>query len=228
MSTEKKKRVVVAGATGLVGASLVKLLAGRSDIETIALVREARPGRFDASVTERVFDYESDASYRELGALAPDAIICCLGTTRAKAGSDEAFRRVDADYPKRLIDAAKSASSKPVFGLVSSVGAGSPRGLYLKTKAEVESALSASGLRYAVVRPSFLLGDRAESRIGEKIGIVTLGPLLSGLGAISTSLKRYAPIHADEVARALVRLTVDDPGNARVVEGKQLFEAGRA
>jgi uncharacterized protein YbjT (DUF2867 family) len=224
--------VIVAGATGLVGKSLMELLSARGDVEAFALVRSAKPGRFAANVTEIVFDYESEAHYQDLTARAPGVVICCLGTTRAKAGSDDAFRRVDADYPKRLVEATARAGNNATFGLVSSVGAGSPRGLYLQTKAEVERALGASGLRHVIVRPSLLLGDRTESRLGERIGIVTLGPVLSLLGAVSTSLKRYAPIEAKDVARALAHLCLDRGGDVvrqgLVVEGKALFEAARA
>jgi uncharacterized protein YbjT (DUF2867 family) len=228
MSTapSKTRRVVVAGATGLVGTEVTKLLAERPGVETVVLVRSAKPGRFPANVTERVFDYDSDASYAELTSGAPDAILCCLGTTRGKAGSDEAFRKVDAEYPKRLVEVARKSASRCTFGLVSSVGAGSPRGLYLNTKADAERAVVESGLPFAIVRPSFLTGDRTETRIGEKVGLFTIGPILSGLGAISNSMKRYAPIEARDVARALIRLALDQ-GDSKVAEGKELFDAAR-
>ncbi len=225
-SSEDAGSIVVAGATGLVGSALVAHLVERKENGVVALVRSAKPGRFDASVEERVFDYDADASYEALSALRPSVVFCCLGTTRAKAGSDEAFRKVDGDYPKRLVEAAKRASATTMFGLVSSVGASSPRGLYLSTKFDVEKALALSGLPHVIVRPSFLLGDRAEKRFGERVGIVALGPILSGLGAVSKSMKRYAPIQAADVARALAHLALDVKAT-EVVEGDDLFRAAR-
>lgn len=219
------RTVVVAGATGLVGAELVGLLSARDDVEVVALVRAAKPGRFAANVRERSFDFEDAAAYASVAADAPAVLFCCLGTTRKKAGSDEAFQRVDRDYPVRLLDAVSSLAPKPVFALVSSVGADAPRGLYLRTKAEVEERVVASGLPYVIVRPSLLLGDRAEVRVAERVGIATAGPILSGLGALSRSLRRYAPIHARDVARALVHLALDREPGPHVAEGELLFAA---
>jgi uncharacterized protein YbjT (DUF2867 family) len=225
MSDDAKKRVIVAGSTGLVGAALTRLLAARRDVEVWALVRSAKPGRFPETVHEEVFDFDADTSYASLAELRPDVLFCCLGTTRAKAGSDEAFRKVDRDYPVRLCDAMASLEPKPVFALVSSVGADSARGLYLRTKSEVEEHVRDSGLPFVVVRPSFLLGERQEHRLGEKIGIATLGPVLRGLGAAFSGLRRYSPIHADDVARALAHLALDREKGPHVAEGALLFEA---
>ena len=59
------------------------------------------------------------------------------------------------------------------------------------------------------------------------MGLFTIGPILSGLGAISNSMKRYAPIEARDVARALVHLSLDQ-NDSKVAEGKELFDAARA
>ncbi len=227
MSEASRRRIIVAGATGLVGTELVALLAKRDDVDAIALVRSPKPGRFPERVHEVVFDYESDESYATLTSDRPDVLFCCLGTTRGKAGSDDAFRRVDRDYPLRLLDAMKSVEPKPVFALVSSVGADSPRGLYLTTKAEVESSVTASGLPYVIVRPSFLTGDRAELRVGERIGLATVAPVLSGLGSLFEGLKRYSPISAREVARALVHLALERERGPHIVQGEALFAAAK-
>lgn len=226
MSNGDNRRIVIAGATGLVGVELCQQAAARTGLEVHALVRSAKPGRFPDSVIEEVFEYESDASYARLTQLSPFAVFCCLGTTRKKAGSDEAFRRVDHDYPVRLIEAARAAESKPVLGLVSSIGAESRSGLYLRTKADVEDAVRSSGLPYVIVRPSFLVGDRSELRIGEVVGMATLGNLIRGVAAISDSMKRYAPIDCSQVARALLTTVLDEPKPERVIEGKALFQIG--
>ena len=227
MSDVSRRRIIVAGATGLVGTELVALLAKREDVDVIALVRSPKPGRFPEGVHEVVFDFESDESYATLTSDRPHVLFCCLGTTRAKAGSDDAFRRVDRDYPLRLLDAVRNIEPRPVFALVSSVGADSPRGLYLTTKAEVESSVTSSGLPYVIVRPSFLMGARSELRVGERIGLATLGPVLSGLGSVFGGVKRYSPIHARDVARALVHLALERERGPHIVEGEALFNAAK-
>jgi hypothetical protein len=155
-----------------------------------------------------------------------DALLCALGTTRRKAGSDEAFLRVDRDLPLRLFDAAERSGSKPVLGLVSSVGADSNRGLYLRAKHAVERRLLDGALPYAIVRPSLLLGDRAESRPVERASAAIGVPLFSALVAGFPSLRLYAPIRAEVVARALVSAALDRDQPRVVLEGEPLFAAG--
>lgn len=219
--------MVVAGGTGLVGREALRLLAGRPGVQATALVRKAGAG-LPAGVIERVFDYDSPASYEALGGEVPcDVLLCCLGTTRKKAGSDEAFRRVDRDYPVALLNRLKALPGRPVYGLVSSIGAESPSGLYLKTKAEVEAAVLASGLPHVIVRPSVLVGDRQESRPGERLALALGVPLFGALRAIAPvgPVERYAPIEAAQVAAALVHHALTQPPPRAILSGAQLRQA---
>ena len=220
-SSQVPRHVVVAGATGLVGGELVRVLDTRADVRVTALVRSLAPGRFPPRVSEQIFDFESEASYRWLIERGFDVLFCCLGTTRAKAGTDEAFRRVDRDYPLSLLGAAQRLARPPVFGLVSSVGAKTGGGLYLGTKAEVEAAVAASVLPYVIVRPSLLRGARSERRVGERVAVAVARPL-GALAGFWGAAARYAPILASDVAMALGRtaLDVDDP--RVVLEGTEL------
>jgi uncharacterized protein YbjT (DUF2867 family) len=183
------------------------LLDARREYETIVcLVRKRCLPRADR-LDERVVDF--DALLRDAGWDDPtleriDDVFCSIGTTMKKAGGKEAFRRVDYDLPLRLAKLAVSHGAKRM-ALVSSVGAdGHSRNFYLRTKGELEDALSAllaptSALH--VFRPSLLLGDRTESRPGEAIG-VALSRGLSGL--LFGRFRKYRPIEADHVARAMV------------------------
>lgn len=220
---------LVAGSTGLVGSAVTELLARDPRVSVTALVR-SKKGR--EGVNELVFDYESDDAYEALSRESYDLLFLCLGTTRKKAGSDKAFRRVDLDYPTRILDALAPAKSLKAIGLVSSVGADTGRGLYLGTKLELEQRVAASNVRHVIVRPSFLVGPREEFRLGERIGLATVAPILKGLGAISSGMKKYAPIRADEVATALVggvmssvTAPAEDPSRdtGLILEGKELF-----
>lgn len=194
------KSALLAGATGLVGGYVLRrLLAhpGYSRVEI--LVRRESPIR-DPKLSQHIVDF----ACLEAGVPGnvPDEVFCCLGTTIRKAGSEEAFRRVDHDYPLALARFARAVGAGK-FLMVSALGADPKSAVfYNRVKGEVEQAIAAVGLPAAYFfRPSILLGARAENRPGEKIGIAAgklLAPLLVG------GLRKYRPIHADSVAAAMI------------------------
>ena len=76
-------------------------------------------------------------------------------------------------------------------------------GDYLRFKGLVEEELlSLKFNNLGILRPSFLLGNRKEKRIGEKIGIIVF-KLLSPLMEVS---KRMKPIHVKTVAGAMIKI----------------------
>ena len=212
-----QRHVVVAGATGLVGRELIRQLEGRPGLAFTALVRRAGSLRAESGrVREEVFAFDDPAAYQRLGADIPcDVLLCALGTTLKVAGTAEAFRKVDLDYPVALMRRLAELGTRPVFGAVSSAGAGHPRGLYLTTKAEMEKALVDSGLPYVIARPSLLLGEREQFRLAERLAASLVArPYLYVarlLAPQSRLLWRYAPIHASQVASALLRTCLDEP-----------------
>jgi uncharacterized protein YbjT (DUF2867 family) len=186
----------IAGASGLVGRECLKLLLDRYSSVT-ALVR--RPLNIThARLTERRMEFNKLASI-ELPAQAH--VFCALGTTIKKAGSKEAFLKVDFEYPFALARRAAAAGDARYI-LVSSVDADpKSRNFYLKTKGELEEAIRGLSLQLHVMRPSFLMGDRAESRPGERLGIVAARTMRF---AMLGPLRKYRPISAITVARAMV------------------------
>ena len=223
------RQVVVAGATGLVGRELVRLLEARPEVEFTALVR--RPGSLRAlsgRVREIEFDYREPGSYARIGTGIPcDLLFCALGTTIKKAGSPAAFREVDLEFPRALIHRLAQLEPRPVFALVSSIGAEQPRGLYLSTKAALEHSLEGSGLPHVIVRPSLLLGDREEFRVAERISGILAKPFLGAAKLLTPHwdlVWRYAPIEATQVARSLVWATLECPPGAgdRILSGLAL------
>jgi uncharacterized protein YbjT (DUF2867 family) len=224
------RQVVVAGATGLVGQELLRQLDQRGDVAVTAMVR--RPGAlgsFRGRVREWVVDFEDPAGLDPLGREIPcQVLLCALGTTLRKAGSPQAFRRVDLDYPVAIFRRLRDLETRPTVGVVSAAGAGHPRGLYLTTKAEMERRLLDTGLPAVIARPSLLMGDRAEFRLGERLALALAGrPLLfvaKYLAPQSKLLWRFAPVEAADVAASLIRACVDQPGSptGRVISGLAL------
>ena len=115
------RRILLVGATGLVGRRVMEASIGRSDVRLIALTRREAPMPQGARMEMLVAD---PAEWEQsVAAVAPDAIICALGTTWRKAGRDEAvFRSVDQELVLRLAKAAKE-NGVSNFVFISSVGA---------------------------------------------------------------------------------------------------------
>ncbi len=206
------RSAVVAGGTGLVGGILLHLLGGDANYRRVtSLVRREVPAPPGVAVQQVDFERLDELVLPEV-----DDAFCCLGTTRRAAGSAAAFRRVDLDYVVAFARLAKRAGALR-FLLVSSLGA-SPRSrfLYTRTKGESEAAIEAIGFTTVVIlRPSFLIGDRAEGRLTETVALGAahvLRPLLVG------PLRRYAPADATAVARTLVRAAASAPAGVMVVE----------
>jgi uncharacterized protein YbjT (DUF2867 family) len=202
-------------------------MAGNEALQVRVLTR--RPGLpLDApNLVALPIDYDDATAYGRLFQEPCDLLLIALGTTRAKAGSDAAFLRVDRDYPIQLIQALAAAWPSARVGLVSSVGADRPRGLYLGAKAAVEAALVQSGLAHAIARPSMLRSDRKEFRLMEVAVDRLVSPLVLALGRgllpRSRGWWRWAPVHVREVAASLLAATlVLEPGEHSILEGLDL------
>lgn len=193
------RRAIVAGASGLIGGHLVRrLLADDAWGAVTLLVRRELP-LAHPKLTQRVVDFS------RLPALAAaDDLFCALGTTIAKAASQEAFRAIDFDAVLAFATAGREAGAKQLL-VVSSLGADpTSRTFYRRVKGEMERAVVALPFEsIGILRPSLLLGERAERRRGERIGAVLLRPLTL---FSSGPLGRLRPIEADIVAAAMVRV----------------------
>jgi uncharacterized protein YbjT (DUF2867 family) len=198
------KKIVVAGASGLVGAQAVAELAGLDGVETHILMRRV-PEKAPLGVMVHALDPIDWAN--AIAAMKPDVAISCLGTTMRTAGSKEAFRAVDFDLVVAVAKAARTAGARQMIA-VSTVGA-SAKGsnFYLKTKGEAEDAMTALGFeRLDLLRPGLLTGgERPDSRPGERIGIL-LSPLTDLL--MIGGLSRYRSIPSAKVAQAAVTLAL--------------------
>lgn len=183
-----------------------------------ALVRRAE-GLTEPRLKERVVAF--DRLDIELGGRTATHAFCCLGTTMAKAGSEAAFRKVDYDYPLALGRAALAAGAKK-FLVVTAVGADPKSGIfYNRVKGELERDLAALELsELHVFRPSLILGDRAERRPAERFAMAVSKPL----GALMFGgLKKYRPVPAATVARAMANVALDE----RAAPGVSVYEFER-
>ncbi len=197
---------MIAGSTGLVGSALLELLLGSNAVSRVtALVRRASHGAHP-KLEQLIVDF--DALESALSGRKASHVFCCLGTTMAKAGSRTAFRRVDHDYPLELARVMRRAGASSYL-LVSAMGA-DPRSLifYNRVKGELEDALQKLLFpTLHIARPSLLLGERQEHRRGERLAQAAMGRFSN---AMVGPLAKYRPIEGRTVARALLRLSLQD------------------
>jgi len=218
--TKNNKTAIILGASGLVGSSLLNLLL-ENDIykEVIAFVRK------DLSITHpkltvHIIDFNKPDTFLHL--VKCDDLFCCLGTTIKQAGSQEAFRRVDYYYPAMFAEIAEKNGAMQYL-LVSSIGANAASStFYLRTKGECENAVRDSGISFvSVFRPSFLMGDRKEFRLGEKLSLPFL-KLFSFL--LVGKLRKYRAIKASQVAKAMMLVAQDPQPGFTVYESDKIQE----
>ncbi len=196
---------IIIGSTGLIGSKLHEILRNNPSHEKVYLVARSKPTNVDEKSIHLPFDNGNYSIPSDV-----DTAFCCLGTTMKKAGSKEAFLKVDLDM---VLDFAKKAKETGIkrLAVVSSIGANpTSSNFYLRTKGQAEEELKKIGFeRLVIVRPSLLLGKRDEKRIAEDIGKVLyymfrflfIGPL-----------RKYRGILDEDVAKAMIVLVEQGEG----------------
>ncbi|XP_035484538.2 oxidoreductase HTATIP2 isoform X2 [Scophthalmus maximus] len=221
---QQNKSCFVLGASGETGRLLLRELVERNIFSRITLIGRRQltlEGKAYESLTQEVVDFEKLDDYAA-AFQGHDIGYCCLGTTRAKAGTD-GFFRVDHDYVLKSAELAKAGGCSQ-FHLESSRGADKNSNfLYLKVKGQVEAEIEALGFeRYAIYRPGVLLVDRQESRPGEWLA----RKFFSAVSAVcSTSMS--IPIQV--VARAMASNTLRRPEQkTEILENNALSVLGKS
>jgi uncharacterized protein YbjT (DUF2867 family) len=194
------KTALVFGSSGLVGGHLLSQLIENDDYNKIKIFVRSEPEINDPKVEIIKTDFNNLENHKE--DIKGDDCFFCIGTTKQNSPDKSEYRRVELDVPKQIAQITKSNSVNS-FVFVSS-GYADPKssGDYLKFKGEVEEELKRLNFpKLGIMRPSFLLGDRKEKRVGEKIGIFVfklLSPLFLG------PLKKMKPIQSETVAKAMI------------------------
>ncbi|MFN0047988.1 MAG: NAD-dependent epimerase/dehydratase family protein [Cytophagales bacterium] len=212
------KTALIAGATGLVGKQcLYKLLENPNYDSVYALVRKPLEIKH-LKLKQIVFDYQNFAVLDIIWEVTD--VYCCLGTTMKKAGTKAAFYEVDFTFVLNLA-AYFAKKSTPNFLLISAIGADANSSIfYSKVKGEIETAISKLDYKgIFIFRPSFLMGNRDETRTGEKIGVAVaalVSPLLFG------NAKKYRPIHAAKVANGMIERALSGNEGVFVIESDRI------
>ena len=197
----KLKTSLIVGATGLTGKALLHNLLEADEYDKVMVLVRKPISISNEKLIQRVVDFDKLYVYKEQ--FIADDVFCCLGTTIKKAKTKEAFKKVDLQYPLEIARLTKENGARQ-FLVISAMGANPKSSVfYSQAKGLMESELQKIGFdTLHIFRPSMLLGNRDEFRLGEKVGIV-LFKLLSWL--FVGSLKKYKAIHTDVVAKAMYK-----------------------
>ena len=207
------------GATGLIGSYLLEELLNDPYFDTVRILIRRPIDISNAKLEKKIVDFNDSDSL--LVALSnSDVVFCSIGSTMKKVNGDkEAYRKIDFDIPVKLTRFCKMTGCEK-FILVSSAGANSKsRNFYQHLKGETEEAVKSVGLEIVhIMRPSLLLGERKEFRLGENIG-----------KAVMTSLsflipEKYKAIQGKEVAKVMVALAKKKEEGIFIHENREIRE----
>ena len=200
------KKALIFGSSGLVGSNLVKIILQNEKYDHIKLFLRSETENKSKKLEIIKTDFNNLEKHKD--SIVGDDCFFCIGTTRKNTPDKNEYIRTEYNIPVEIGKIAKSNSVNN-FIYVSSLGANpNASGLYLKNKGQAEQELiNLNFPRLAIIRPSILLGNRKENRIGEKIGIFVmklLSPLFLG------KLKKYKPIKVENVAKAMANIAQND------------------
>lgn len=204
---------LIAGASGFVGGECLKLLLASDRYARVRILtrRDLGAAVRHPKAHQVLVDFSRLESFAD--ELAADHVYCALGTTIRKAGSQQRFREVDGDYPRRLAELALAAGARHL-SVVSALGASrtSPF-FYSRVKGELEDALRA--MRWpslCLLRPSVIAGARAESRPLERLAEQ----------ALQWAPRTWRPVPALEIAAAMVNTALRAPRGVTVIESRDI------
>ncbi|WP_427109299.1 oxidoreductase [Lysinibacillus xylanilyticus] len=204
------RAAIVVGATGLTGTSLVEQLCENDEYVSVTVIARRAPAYTHPKLEVKIRNFDT---LEEKDIEFAHELYCCLGTTIKKAGSREEFEKVDFEYPLTIASLAKKRGILHML-VITAMGANESSPFYYnRVKGKLEHDLMELGLqRLSIIRPSLLVGEREEFRLGEKAGekvLKLVKPLLVG------PLKRSRAIEASQVAKAMIVIALN--GNKQPV-----------
>jgi uncharacterized protein YbjT (DUF2867 family) len=208
------KRVVIVGATGMVGGYALRYALQRPDVEHVTSVGRRKLGISHPKLTEVLHQDFADCSALTETLTGRDAAIFCLGTYTGVV-TDMELRRITVDYTVEFARILRAGSPDAAFSFLSGSGAdptGQSRIAFARYKGEAEKALLAAGFpRVYIFRPAYIypVEPRKEPNFGYRL-----------LRAIYPAFRVLFPnqvIRADDLARAMVEVAVRPTGEGELV-----------
>jgi len=213
------KTALLFGSSGLIGGHLLKQLINNDNYSEIKLFVRSIPEISNPKIKIIKTDFNNLENHKD--DIKGDDCFFSIGTTKQSSPDKNEYRRVELDVPKQIAQIAKSNLVNSFTFVSSGYADPNSSGDYLKFKGLVEEELKKLNFsKLGIMRPSFLIGNRKEKRVGEKIGIFLfkiLSPLFLG------PLKKMKPIHSEKVAKAMIKISSGD-FKQHVFESNEIVE----
>tara|TARA_Y100000768_G_scaffold247255_1_gene187586 strand:- start:1344 stop:2012 length:669 start_codon:yes stop_codon:yes gene_type:complete len=200
------KKILLAGASGLVGGHILNILDDGNSELTLLLRNKLQEKKHLKQVVTDFDNFNQLNEEDEINEvyIAIGKKLSLFDLIYLKKEKRKDFKKVDFDYIKNIAIYAKKLGAKSI-GLISAIGANDKsRNVYLNTKERIEKEIIAMGFEKVVIaRPSHLLGKRKNEQISFLISVFenitnVLGYLMIG------PLKKYRNVYASNVASSLV------------------------
>jgi len=216
------KTALIFGSSGLIGGKLLKILIETNNYNKIKLFVRSAPEINDPKIEIIETDFNNLENHKE--DIKGDDCFFCIGTTKQNTPDKNEYRRIEYNIPVKVAQIAKLNLVNSFLYVSSGFADPKNSGAYLRNKGEVEEGLKKLNFpKLGIMRPSILLGNRKENRVGEKIGIFIfklLSPLFVG------PLKKMKPIHSEKVAKAMLIVAQND-FQQTIFESNQIVEINK-
>lgn len=216
------KTALIIGSTGLTGSHLLQILLESPKYDKVISFVRKKGELSHTKLQEHIINFDNPTEYCDL--VRGDDFFCTIGTTIKQAGSKDAFKKVDFNYPKEFANCAQDNGIKQYL-FISAMGADSASSnFYSKTKGQIEDFLKQSSIpSVSIMRPSLLLGDRDEFRLAESIG----GAVMKILSfAFVGPLKKYKAIKGATLAKAMYEIAQKNNESFKIYQSDQLQDLG--
>jgi uncharacterized protein YbjT (DUF2867 family) len=214
-----KKRLVIVGATGMVGGYALRFALEDSAVISVMAIGRRPLGISHPKLNEVIHQDFSDCSGLAEPLSGQDAAIFCLGVYTG-AVSDTQLREVTVDYPIEFARVLHLSSPDSAFSFLSGSGAdqsGRSRMAFARYKGEAETALLRTGFSHVYIfRPAYIypVEPRKEPNLGYRV-LRTVYPVFR-------SLFPNQVIPADDLARAMVEVVLSQNEQGPVFENSQI------
>ena len=210
--------ILIAGGTGFIGSAVAHRLEGRRPIVVMTRDRARAERRRGAAAAElRVGDVtrpETLAAALE----GIDTVVQCVqfpGFPVEAPSLGRTFMEVDARGTEAMVSAARQAGVRR-FVYLSGVGADpSSDRPWFRAKGLAEAVVEGSGLRYAIVRPSWTYGP-GDSSLNKFVDLIRCVPFV--FPQLGSGKQRINPVFIDDVARLVVDVVEGDAAELATIE----------